>query len=220
MTPGGRWDSSETAGARRRASRRARSLLRSSWHSEHSAISDQDHHRGRRTVRVALQRPRGVADWDSSDPDRLPHRPRRRRPRRPSRTHRQRSSRRRFRRRPRHRRQHPSQRRSRLLSRRPTYTEANCGPDDRAESHPRLHVLDITRAAQLRCNGDGQDEGRGACKIIVMYKSGPSKAQGLGPTSADASGVASWTWTIGPSTTLGTLASRRLPARREARRSP
>jgi hypothetical protein len=43
-----------------------------------------------------------------------------------------------------------------------------------------------------------------ACKIVVMYKSGPSKAQGLGPTTADASGVASWTWRIGPSTTLGT----------------
>jgi len=42
-----------------------------------------------------------------------------------------------------------------------------------------------------------------ACTIAVHYKSGISKAAGLGPKNADSSGAASWTWTIGPSTTTG-----------------
>jgi len=42
-----------------------------------------------------------------------------------------------------------------------------------------------------------------ACTITVYYKSGPSKAQGLAPKSADSSGTVSWTWNIGRSTTPG-----------------
>jgi hypothetical protein len=42
-----------------------------------------------------------------------------------------------------------------------------------------------------------------ACTIAVNYKSGPSKAAGLGAKNADPSGAVSWTWTIGPSTTIG-----------------
>jgi hypothetical protein len=42
-----------------------------------------------------------------------------------------------------------------------------------------------------------------ACTIVVAYKSGPSKAAGLGSTTASSSGLASWHWTIGSRTTLG-----------------
>ena len=42
------------------------------------------------------------------------------------------------------------------------------------------------------------------CSITVHTKSGTSSAQGLNPKSADANGMVSWTWRIGPNTTLGT----------------
>ncbi len=42
-----------------------------------------------------------------------------------------------------------------------------------------------------------------ACTITVVYKSGPSSAQGLGPKTADGSGAVSWTWTVGSRTTPG-----------------
>ena len=42
-----------------------------------------------------------------------------------------------------------------------------------------------------------------SCSIVVEYKSGPSKASGLGDTTASGSGVASWSWKIGSSTTQG-----------------
>ena len=34
-------------------------------------------------------------------------------------------------------------------------------------------------------------------KISVIYKSGPSTAQGLGPTDADSNGMVTWTWLVG-----------------------
>jgi len=42
-----------------------------------------------------------------------------------------------------------------------------------------------------------------SCSIRVTYASGPSRAQGLTPTSADGSGVASWSWLVGSRTTSG-----------------
>lgn len=42
------------------------------------------------------------------------------------------------------------------------------------------------------------------CSITVYYKSGPSKASGLSPKVADASGNVSWSWKVGTSTTPGT----------------
>ena len=42
------------------------------------------------------------------------------------------------------------------------------------------------------------------CTIIVYYKSGPSKASGLGPKTADAEGNVSWTWKVGTTTSPGT----------------
>ena len=41
------------------------------------------------------------------------------------------------------------------------------------------------------------------CSITVIYKSGPSEAQGLGSKQADSSGRVSWTWKVGTRTTPG-----------------
>ncbi len=41
------------------------------------------------------------------------------------------------------------------------------------------------------------------CSIVVRYKSGPSKTQGLGPKTADAGGDVSWAWKVGTNTTPG-----------------
>lgn len=42
-----------------------------------------------------------------------------------------------------------------------------------------------------------------SCSITVYYKSDPSKAQGLGPKTADSNGMVSWSWMVGPRTTPG-----------------
>jgi micrococcal nuclease len=42
------------------------------------------------------------------------------------------------------------------------------------------------------------------CTIVVTYMSGASRAQGLIPQVASASGTARWTWIIGTNTTAGT----------------
>lgn len=42
-----------------------------------------------------------------------------------------------------------------------------------------------------------------SCTITVTYKSGPSKAAGLGPKTASSSGGVSWTWLVGSRTTPG-----------------
>jgi hypothetical protein len=42
-----------------------------------------------------------------------------------------------------------------------------------------------------------------SCSIEVDYKSGPSKAAGLGPATSDAAGNVSWTWKVGANTTPG-----------------
>ena len=41
------------------------------------------------------------------------------------------------------------------------------------------------------------------CTITVYYASGPSSAAGLEPKAADGAGNVSWTWSVGPRTTLG-----------------
>jgi len=40
-------------------------------------------------------------------------------------------------------------------------------------------------------------------KISVIYSSGPSKASGLYPKTADSDGMVSWTWHVGPKTKPG-----------------
>jgi micrococcal nuclease len=42
------------------------------------------------------------------------------------------------------------------------------------------------------------------CTIAVIYKSGPSKAQGLVPKTSDAQGRIRWMWRVGSRTTPGT----------------
>ena len=41
------------------------------------------------------------------------------------------------------------------------------------------------------------------CSIQVVYKSGPSTAQGLVPKTSDGAGNVSWTWIVGSRTTPG-----------------
>jgi hypothetical protein len=41
------------------------------------------------------------------------------------------------------------------------------------------------------------------CSITVIYKSGPSEAQGLVPKQADSNGRVSWSWKVGTRTTPG-----------------
>ena len=42
-----------------------------------------------------------------------------------------------------------------------------------------------------------------ACTIVVLYKSGPSRARGLVPQDANSRGQVSWTWRVGSNTTPG-----------------
>jgi hypothetical protein len=44
---------------------------------------------------------------------------------------------------------------------------------------------------------------KASCIISVRYKSGPSRARGLGPQEADAQGRVTWTWRVGSRTTPG-----------------
>jgi micrococcal nuclease len=41
------------------------------------------------------------------------------------------------------------------------------------------------------------------CAITVLYKSGPSKAKGLFPQTADGRGRITWRWRVGSNTTPG-----------------
>jgi len=41
------------------------------------------------------------------------------------------------------------------------------------------------------------------CSIVVVYKSGPSTAAGLGSATSDGAGNVGWTWIVGTRTTLG-----------------
>ncbi len=41
------------------------------------------------------------------------------------------------------------------------------------------------------------------CSITVVYKSGPSKSEGLGPVQASGKGEVSWSWTVGMATAPG-----------------
>jgi micrococcal nuclease len=41
------------------------------------------------------------------------------------------------------------------------------------------------------------------CGIVVQYDSGPSTAKGLGPKTADSTGVITWKWQVGRNTSSG-----------------
>jgi micrococcal nuclease len=42
-----------------------------------------------------------------------------------------------------------------------------------------------------------------SCSITVLYKSGPSRAKGLAPQTADSRGRVTWIWRVGSNTTPG-----------------
>jgi len=42
-----------------------------------------------------------------------------------------------------------------------------------------------------------------SCTIVVLYKSGPSRAKGLDPQTADGQGRITWRWRVGSKTTPG-----------------
>ena len=42
-----------------------------------------------------------------------------------------------------------------------------------------------------------------ACSVTVLYKSGPSRAKGLFPQTADSRGRVTWRWRVGSNTTPG-----------------
>jgi hypothetical protein len=71
-------------------------------------------------------------------------------------------------------------------------------------SGPVKHViLSVTSPVDRNSSAtlSAQTAPSASCTIIVHYKSGPSKASGLGPKTADASGLVSWTWIVASATT-------------------
>ena len=68
-----------------------------------------------------------------------------------------------------------------------------------------LKVLSLTSPVSPNENATIKVQGKAGKQytITVYYKSGPSKADGLGSKTADANGVVSWTWRIGPRTSAG-----------------
>lgn len=70
-------------------------------------------------------------------------------------------------------------------------------------------ALTLTRApGTVRAGGTASVGVEGtpgvSCSITVTYKSGPSKAQGLGPKTIGTNGVVSWSWAVGSNTAAGT----------------
>jgi competence protein ComEC len=74
-----------------------------------------------------------------------------------------------------------------------------------ASANPTLEIASVTSpiAPGSRATLNAKTLPGAACSITVYYKSGPSKAQGLGPVTADASGNCSWSWNVGSNTTPG-----------------
>ncbi|MFA4836571.1 MAG: MBL fold metallo-hydrolase [Dehalococcoidia bacterium] len=77
--------------------------------------------------------------------------------------------------------------------------------DDNKPSPISLEIVSVTNPAVPGANATlmAKTEPGAICTITVHYASGPSKAQGLAPKSADSSGNVSWTWNVGTNTTPG-----------------
>jgi hypothetical protein len=84
-------------------------------------------------------------------------------------------------------------------------------------SHPSVHPTSVSKAPAAAVSSsslnvrDGQyasvtvkTKPYATGTIEVIYKSGPSKAKGLVPEKANASGYITWTWKVGTNTTPGT----------------
>jgi competence protein ComEC len=69
-----------------------------------------------------------------------------------------------------------------------------------------LEIVSITSPVSKGANATltAKTSPNASYTITVYYKSGASKAAGLGPKTADASGMVSWTWKVGSKTTSGT----------------
>jgi hypothetical protein len=90
----------------------------------------------------------------------------------------------------------------------PPGSTRSASPTTAAASGGALRVR-ITRLASPISRGAEASLGAStlagaACTITVEYKSGPSKAAGLGPETASASGALLWSWRVGSKTTPGT----------------
>ena len=75
-------------------------------------------------------------------------------------------------------------------------------------AQPALSVKLVSVTSPIRHGADATivvaTAPKAACTITVIYKSGPSRAQGLIPETADARGRVAWTWRVGTRTTPGT----------------
>src|SRR5574341_348956 len=72
---------------------------------------------------------------------------------------------------------------------------------------PAFTIIEFTSSVHINQNAilRIQTTPGTACNLIYVTPSqNRSDAQGLGPTTADASGICVWTWVIGPSTSPGT----------------
>jgi len=69
-----------------------------------------------------------------------------------------------------------------------------------------LEIVSVTSPVSKGANATltAKTSPNASCSITVYYKSGPSTAAGLGPKTANASGMVSWTWKVGARTTSGT----------------
>jgi competence protein ComEC len=83
----------------------------------------------------------------------------------------------------------------------PTNTEATIPPS----ASGGLEIVSVSSPVSKGANATltAKTSPNASCTITVYYKSGPSKASGLGPKAADASGMVLWTWKVGAKTTLG-----------------
>jgi hypothetical protein len=80
-------------------------------------------------------------------------------------------------------------------------------PKPTATPAPSLALAFTTFTSPIEAGGNAtaavKTAGGAACNIRVVYKSGASKAAGLGDKTADAAGNVSWTWRVGTGTTPG-----------------
>ena len=70
-----------------------------------------------------------------------------------------------------------------------------------------LRVSVVSLSSPVAPSGDAtleiQTTPGASCSITVLYKSGPSRAKGLGPKMADGKGRVVWQWRVGSNTTPG-----------------
>jgi hypothetical protein len=90
----------------------------------------------------------------------------------------------------------------------PPSPKATAKPGTKATQPPSGHLA--VKFVSLGAVSPGDDASASVqtvagakCTLVVTLKSGPSKAQGLGATQADDTGLATWSWHVGLNTTRG-----------------